>query len=418
GQIYEASGWFKDALQINNEHRVAWSLLGKLHLEKMEWGPAQKIFERILKNPSSKNDTYALTALGNISLHTLHQSGKDKNREKRHQDRALAMYEKVLHIDPNNIRAANGIGVVLAHKGYLNEAEVLQYLARAYFKAGKFKEAKMTLLKACRVAPQDTELLYNVALVLQRLAEQILKDEKSTLTTVLQAVHELELSHKYFQYLATLGDSMKQLAEPEVRECQDLLLQAQYHVARARRLDEEEKMLRRKLEDEKQAFKLRQAEEQQKLEELRRQKEKEILQKRQEYIQKTKNIRVFGDMPTEKTPGKKGRRPRTDQYVSDCDGLGGEERREDAAPREKKKRKISSKGLSRGKGKKRNEERSGSESDRRRAKRARKLDSGKNGRKLAPEVTRNNSRFLSKETISTSESESDKDVNNKQVVMR
>lgn len=74
--------------------------------------------------------------------------------------------------------------------------EVLQYLARAYFKAGKLKEAKMVLLKARRVAPQDTVLLYNVALVLQRLATHILKDEKSTLQTVLQAVHELGLSLK------------------------------------------------------------------------------------------------------------------------------------------------------------------------------------------------------------------------------
>ena len=46
------------------------------------------------------------------------------------------------------------------------------------------------------MAPQDTVLLYNIALVLQRLATQILKDEKSTLETVLQAVHELGLSHK------------------------------------------------------------------------------------------------------------------------------------------------------------------------------------------------------------------------------
>ena len=34
--------------------------------------------------------------------------------------------------------------------------EVLQYLARAYFRAGKLKEAKMTLLRARRVAPHDT----------------------------------------------------------------------------------------------------------------------------------------------------------------------------------------------------------------------------------------------------------------------
>ena len=92
--------------------------------------------------------------------------------------------------------------------------------------------------------------MYNIAYVLQLLATQILKDEKSTLTTVLQAVHELGLSHKYFQYLQNTGDRMKPMAESESRSCQDLLSQAQYHVARARRLDEEEKMLRKKQEEE------------------------------------------------------------------------------------------------------------------------------------------------------------------------
>lgn len=109
--------------------------------------------------------------------------------------------------DPKNIWATNGIGAVLAHKGCINEArdifaqvreatadfsdvwvniahiyveqkqyisaiqmyenclkkffkhnnvEIMQYLARAYFRAGKLKEAKNTLLKARRVAPQDT----------------------------------------------------------------------------------------------------------------------------------------------------------------------------------------------------------------------------------------------------------------------
>lgn len=96
GQIYEASDWFKDALRINNEHPDAWSLLGNLHLAKMEWGPGQKKFERILKNPTTSTDAYSLIALGNIWLQTLHQSGKDKEREKRHQDRALAMYKQVI----------------------------------------------------------------------------------------------------------------------------------------------------------------------------------------------------------------------------------------------------------------------------------------------------------------------------------
>lgn len=307
------------------------------------------------QNPSTSQDAYSLIALGNVWLQTLHQPTRDKEREKRHQERALSHYKQVLRTDPKNIWAANGIGAVLAHKGAVNEArdifaqvreatadfcdvwmniahiyveqkqhvsaiqmyenclkkffkyhhvEGLQYLARAYFKAGKLKEAKTVLLKARSVAPQDTVLLYNIALVLQRLATFILKDEKSTLQTVLQAVHELGLSHKYFQYLSVHGDRMKYdvtLAGLEARQCQDLLSQAQYHVARARRLDEEERLLRRKQEDERTAFKMRQVEEQKKREEERRQNKEQMLLKRQEYKEKTKNALLFGDMPNEKS---------------------------------------------------------------------------------------------------------------------
>ena len=69
-----------------------------------------------------------------------------------------------------------------------HHVDTLLYLARAYSKFGKLKEAKMTLLKARRVAPHDTVLLYNIALILQQLASQILRDEKSTLNDVLQVI--------------------------------------------------------------------------------------------------------------------------------------------------------------------------------------------------------------------------------------
>lgn len=49
------------------------------------------------------------------------------------------------------------------------------YLARAYYKCGKLKECKQTLLKARHVHPNDTLLLYNIALVQQKLATHILK---------------------------------------------------------------------------------------------------------------------------------------------------------------------------------------------------------------------------------------------------
>ena len=79
-------------------------------MAKQEWGPGQKKFERILKQASTANDSYSLLALGNVWLQTLHQPSKDRSKEKRHQDRALALYKQVLRQDSRNIYAANGIG--------------------------------------------------------------------------------------------------------------------------------------------------------------------------------------------------------------------------------------------------------------------------------------------------------------------
>nr|CAD7205973.1 unnamed protein product [Timema douglasi] len=385
------------------------------------------------------------------------------------------MYKQVLRNDPRNIWAANGIGAVLSHKGCVNEArdifaqvreataefcdvwlniahiyveqkqfvsaiqmyenclrkfykyhhvEVLQYLARAYFKAGKLKEAKMTLLKARRVAPQDTVLLYNIALVLQRLATQILKDEKSTLDTVLQAVHELGLSHKYFQYLSVHGDRMRydvNLAGLEARQCQDLLSQAQYHVARARRVDEEEKQLRRKQEEEREAFRLKQVAEQIKQVEKKRQEHEVMMKKREEYREKTKGALLFGEMPNEKS-SRKGSRKKTDQYVSDSGSDAG--RDSGGEPRDKASKKRRREGPDGDKkrrgggggGARRRREKQGdgmdSDDDRPKAKRGRKPQREPKGRKKAKAdddglSSKQKSRIVSKATISTSESDSD-----------
>ena len=64
GQIYEASVWFKDVFTVNDKNLDAWCLLGNLHLQKEEWLPAQKTFERIIEQ--SRTDPYAHLSLGNI----------------------------------------------------------------------------------------------------------------------------------------------------------------------------------------------------------------------------------------------------------------------------------------------------------------------------------------------------------------
>uniref|UniRef100_A0A673JB81 RNA polymerase-associated protein CTR9 homolog n=1 Tax=Sinocyclocheilus rhinocerous TaxID=307959 RepID=A0A673JB81_9TELE len=379
-RFFQAFGDFFRSVLINcvlQDHPDAWSLIGNLHLAKQEWGPGQKKFERILKQPSTQNDTYSMLALGNVWLQTLHQPTRDREKEKRHQDRALAIYKQVLRNDAKNLYAANGIGAVLAHKGYFREArdvfaqvreataeisdvwlnlahiyveqkqyisavqmyenclkkfykyqntEVLLYLARALFKCGKLQECKHTLLRARHVAPSDTVLMFNVALVLQRLATLVLKDEKSNLKAVLSAVKELELAHRYFSYLSKAGDKMRfdlALAASEARQCSDLLSQAQYHVARARKQDEEEKEHRAKQEQERDLLRQQMLKKQEERKSKEAEEQKKLLEQRAQYVEKTKSLLNFSEAmkaAKEKKKGGSGRRKKGgdfDDFVND-----------------------------------------------------------------------------------------------------
>ena len=110
GQIYEASDWFKEALQINQDHPDAWSLIGNLHLAKQEWGPGQKKFERILQRPNTKDDPYSMIALGNVWLQTLHQPMRDKEKV-RHN----LFHELSLQFILNGIYCENSIVLTPVH---------------------------------------------------------------------------------------------------------------------------------------------------------------------------------------------------------------------------------------------------------------------------------------------------------------
>jgi len=67
--------------------------------------------------------------------------------------------------------------------------------------------------------------------------------------------------NRYFTYLSQRGDRMKfdlAQADVEARQCQDLLSQAQYHVANARKVDEQEREVKRKQEEERELLRLKQ----------------------------------------------------------------------------------------------------------------------------------------------------------------
>lgn len=116
GQISEASDWFREVIKFNTEDPDGWSLMANLFMDQTAYGAAQKKFEKILTFEGSKEDHYAIVALGNIWLETLHQK-LPQERRVIHENRALACFKQVLRWEPKNIWAANGIGAVLANKG-------------------------------------------------------------------------------------------------------------------------------------------------------------------------------------------------------------------------------------------------------------------------------------------------------------
>lgn len=137
-----------------------------------------------------------------------------------------------------------------------HDVEWLTWVARAQTLAGRAGAARASLLRARRVAPHDAALQYNTALTLRRRAAAVLKDERSDLRVVLRAVHELHVSHRHF---ARLGEAEAgAAAAQEARTCADLLSQAQWHVARARRQHDEELSLRDKQREQREAFRRQQ----------------------------------------------------------------------------------------------------------------------------------------------------------------
>ena len=95
----------------------------------------------------------------------------------------------------------------------------------------------------------------------------------------------------------------------EARQCQDLLSQAQYHVARARKIDEEERTLRKKQQDEREKLRRMHLEMKREVDERRRQQEAAKTEARQEYLEKMKNATIIDEIE-DKASAKKGSRGR------------------------------------------------------------------------------------------------------------
>lgn len=347
GLLFDASDNIKETFRTEPDNLEAWTLIGNLHLSKLELTPCQKKFERILER-TRPPDCYSLISIGNVWLQSQYQPIRDKDKLNQQRGRALSFFAAALKHDPKNIYAANGIGCLFAVKGMFNEArdvfsqvreatadfpdvwiniahiyveqrqyasavqmyenclkkfynnsntEILLYIARALFKANKLTDCKKVLLRARHICPYDLVILFNLAKVLKTLARQIFEDRKSTYHAVVTAEYELKLAKSYFHFYAEFKDKTKSendrslidinTVQREERDCADLLLQVEKSIKiDAEQRDREETLRRREHEEQLKNELARKAEEEERRVREERLKKEELENKRRELLKR------------------------------------------------------------------------------------------------------------------------------------
>uniref|UniRef100_A0A914MTH3 Uncharacterized protein n=1 Tax=Meloidogyne incognita TaxID=6306 RepID=A0A914MTH3_MELIC len=385
GDLHNASMLFKESMSVNPTHPDPWTLIGNMHMAKEEWGPGQKKFEHILKL-TNNTDVYSFVALGNIWLEMLFSS-KTREKDALYRDRALSYYTRVIKLRPHNIWAANGVGCVLAHKGafldardifsqvreatadfpdvwiniahiYMeqkqyvsalqmykncmtkfdrnNDIQLMGYIARAYWKAGKIIECREYIEKILKEEPDKLVHQFNHAVVLQRMATQVLKDIKSNLEAVTNAVEDLKVAERTFKSIASTQPEIvakakyisRTICANEAQSCTDLTKQAKVYLERAQQKDEEERRQKAIQEEQRQRILKQQQEEESRKREENIQKLEKLKQLREEYKDKTKEMLKLKQLREEKRPArvsthkKRKEGGEAEDFVNDSSDLG------------------------------------------------------------------------------------------------
>ncbi|KAL3681937.1 hypothetical protein R1sor_024893 [Riccia sorocarpa] len=314
-------------LKVTENHADALSMRGTLELKADDWLKAKETYKGI-QNVDGK-DSYALLALGNWNYYAaVRGERKDPKLEATHFEKAKELYQRVLLQKPNNMYAANGIGIMLAEKGifdlakevftqvqeaaagnvvvempdvwinlahiylaqgqfalaikmyqnclkrfyYNTESQILLYLARTHYEAEQWQDCKRSLLRAIHLAPSSYSLRFDAAIAMQKFSTATLQKPKRTADEVRQSVTELKNALRLFGQLSGVasghghGFDQKKIAM-HVEYCKHLLDAAKVHLEAAER---EEQQNRQKQEV---ARQLHQAEE------ARRKADEELKQK-------------------------------------------------------------------------------------------------------------------------------------------
>ena len=381
GDTEAAMAHLQDALTVHTDLPDALALMGNIHMEKREYHAAQRKFERILEKSNSR-DPYALISLGNM-----YYMARSERKEKKdsYMKYAADSYLMVLKHDNNNLYAANGIGMIFAEEGRLgaagdiftgvregtnampdvlvnlahiyvargdfqkaitlyenamrkyyknNHPKLNLYLSKAHFEAHEYDQAQQYLRKCMEIWPEKKTLKFNLALISEAKAAQVLEKAQSlSLSVAEEAVTAVREARALFEELSVRESNeedeedddkdseqamLRKNSETHLLKCTDLARQAEQALEKARELhSEEENQQRQRAEKIKERMRQREEEEKRKREEEEK-KAQELAEIAQREILVLREEMVHWKPLEEKTrqPGSSGKRRRSTRVAS------------------------------------------------------------------------------------------------------
>eukprot|EP01083_Nonionella_stella_P178420 630226_1 len=299
GRLDDGEIQFQKARDKDEKNMNALSYLGELYMSRGDTQKAKEMFNEAVK--IDKTDAYNLLSLGNMYISAMNaKTPKTKDDGLR---KAWGFFKRVMELEPRNMFAANAIGVLLAERGFLNEAKsiflqvreatstmpevwinlghilvsegnydnavtmyakaircmdssksaiVQLYLARAYYLGDKMKECKAVLQQALLRNPRHEGIWYNLALAQEEFAIGILKKDpdKRFYEEVEQADRALRQAHLIFKRLLTSEnrDVPNEKCEKHANYCGSQLKNSESHLLHAKSVEtRREKERREKL---------------------------------------------------------------------------------------------------------------------------------------------------------------------------
>ena len=350
-----------EALKRNPGNADAVATSGWVLMKQRRWKEAEQQFEELRELPSDlaeeekfhlrnaatrgdeaskkdddktlKLDEYALVSAGNAAYYSALKEGlhkrsdpKIRQREEDHYKRAESLYKKALVKEPTNAFAANGLAILLAERGRMDDAkaiftlvqesleienaaitgtsasavtkilselqadvlvnlghialakaqyaaalkfydraqqefylgtshEIMLFQARAHYENQNLIQAKKTLQEALHIAPMNHRIRFNLAYVVQELAQRSLNDtlksasSEGRVARVEKALENIQVALHMFTQLKALGNQPKfgfdtKRTTVHVNFCKQALEKSKPHLDKAH--EEEEKLMKSK----------------------------------------------------------------------------------------------------------------------------------------------------------------------------